>query len=250
MSAETAPGGLGGRLLSATATVTANLYLLVGTIVMASLALLSIWLGGRWFHAMARIWSRGVLWSSGVRLETRFAEPLPAGGYFVFMANHQSLLDIPVLLCALPGQTRFLAKRSLFRIPVFGWALKAGGFISIDRSDRSRAGESFGDAIRELRGGASAVVFPEGTRSEDGRLLPFQRGGFLLALKVGLPIVPVGIRGSREVRAKAGYRVRPGAIEVRCGRPLTVADYGVRDKSRLMDSVRRQVAELAAVELR
>ncbi len=229
-------------------SVTGNLFLFFGTLVCATLALLFGWLPprGRWVHLMARTWSRGLLWAGGVRLETRFAAPLPTDRPYVFMANHQSLYDIPALITALPGQTRFLAKRGLFQIPVFGWALKVGGFISIDRGDRSRAGESFAEAIRELGAGASAVVFPEGTRSGDGKLLPFQRGGFLLALKSGLPIVPVGIHGSREVRAKQSLRIRPGRIIVSCGRPLDSADYGVRDKARLMEDVRRRVLALAA----
>jgi 1-acyl-sn-glycerol-3-phosphate acyltransferase len=162
------------------------------------------------------------------------------------MSNHESLYDIPALITALPGQTRFLAKRALFRIPLFGWALKVGGFVSIDRSDRSRAGESFAEAMRELEGGASVVVFPEGTRNTDGRLLPFQRGGFLLALKSGLPIVPVGIHGSRRVRFPKGWWIQPGRVTVSCGRPLATSDYGVRDKARLMEDVRRRVVALAS----
>ncbi len=237
------------RLAGFAATIGGNLFLVAGTLLLGSLAVLLGWLPprGRWVYAMARLWSRGLIWSSGVRLSSSFEEALVADRAYVYMSNHQSLYDIPALIAALPGQTRFLAKRSLFRIPVFGWALRAGGFISIDRRDRSRAGESFGDAIRELAAGASAVVFPEGTRS-DGELLPFQRGGFLLALKSGLPIVPVGIRGSREVRARSGYRIRPGHIEVRCGRPLAVDGYGVREKQRLIADVRQQVARLAGVE--
>ena len=195
---------------------------------------------------MGRSWGRGVLWTGGVRLETRFAAPLSSDQSYVFMANHESLFDIPALLVGLPGQTRFLAKRGLFRIPLFGWALKMGGFISIDRSDRSRAGESFAEAIRQLQAGSSAVVFPEGTRSSDGKLLPFQRGGFLLALKSGLPIVPVGIHGSRQVRAKKSLRIRPGRVIVSCGRPLDTGDYGVRDKARLMEDVRRRVLALSS----
>jgi 1-acyl-sn-glycerol-3-phosphate acyltransferase len=230
------------------ATVTGNLFLVFGTIVCATVAVLFGWLPprGLWVHRMARIWSRGLLMSAGVRLATRFAAPLAADRPCVFMANHQSLYDIPALIAGLPGQTRFLAKRSLFQIPLFGWSLKMGGFISIDRADRSRAGESFADAIRELEAGASAVVFPEGTRSRDGNLLAFQRGGFLLALKSDLPIVPVGIHGSLAVRARNSLWTRPGRITVSCGRPIDVGEYGVRDKARLIEDVRRQVVALAS----
>ena len=225
------------------ATLAGNLYLVVGTLVFSTLTVLFGWLPprGPWVDLMGRTWSRGLLWSSGAHLETRFATPLSSEQPYVFMANHESLFDIPALLAGLPGRARFLAKRGLFQVPVFGWALKVGGFISIDRGNRSRAGESFTDAIHQLQAGSSAVVFPEGTRSSDGKLLPFQRGGFLLAIKSGLPIVPVGIHGSREVRAKESLRIRPGRITVSCGRPLETGDYGVRDKARLMEDVRRRV---------
>ena len=240
ISGPGAPAGL-------VTTVTGNLFLVFGTIVCSTLGLLFGWLPprGRWIHLWARIWSRGLLLTAGARLETRFAAPLPTDRPMIFMANHQSLYDIPALIVGLPGQTRFLAKRSLFQIPIFGWAIKLGGFISIDRGDRSRAGEAFADAIGELQSGSSAVVFPEGTRSGDGRLLPFQRGGFLLAMKSGLPIVPVGIYGSMAVRRKESYWIRPGRITVSCGRPLDVSQYGVRDKARLMEDVRRRVKALA-----
>ena len=240
--------GSAGALAGLVTTLTGNLFLVFGTIVCATVAVVFGWLPprGRWVHRMARLWSRGLLLSGGVRLEARFAAPLPTDRPYVFMANHQSLYDIPALITALPGQTRFLAKRSLFQIPLFGWSLKVGGFISIDRGDRSRAGESFAEAIRELQAGASAVVFPEGTRSADGRLLPFQRGGFLLAMKSGLPIVPVGIHGSMAVRAKQSFRIRPGGITVSCGRPVDVGEYGVRDKARLIEDVRRRVLALAS----
>ena len=240
--------GSGGRIAGWIATLTGNLFLVFGTLVFSALALLFGWLGprGRWFFLMARTWSRGLLWTAGTRLEARFAAPLPTDRPYIYMANHQSLYDIPALLLALPGRPRFLAKRSLFQIPLFGWSLKQAGFISIDRADRSRAGEAFADAIRELQAGEPAVVFPEGTRSPDGKLLPFKRGGFLLALKSGLPIVPVGIHGSHPVRAKDSYWIQPGRITVSCGRPLETAEYGLREKSRLIEDVRRRVTALAS----
>ncbi len=182
---------------------------------------------------------------SGIRLDTGFEVDLGSDPPFVFMANHQSLYDIPALIATLPVQTRFLAKRSLFRIPIFGWAIKAGGFISIDRRDRSRAGESFSAAVERIRGGVSALVFPEGTRSLDARLGPFLRGGFLLALKSGLPIVPVGIHGSFSVQPKGSRLVRPGRIRVRYGEPIRVVDYGLRRRGELEDAVRDEITRLA-----
>jgi 1-acyl-sn-glycerol-3-phosphate acyltransferase len=230
----------------AVATVGGNLYLFFGTLVCGLLAIAVSWIPprGNLVYWVARLWSRGLLLCSGLSLEVRQQGDLESGMPYVFMSNHQSLFDIPALIASLPGQARFLAKRSLFRIPVFGWALRAGGFISIDREDRSRAGRSFSAAVARLRAGASAVVFPEGTRSLDGQLLPFQRGGFLLALKSGLPIVPVGIRGSLEVQPKGRRRVRPGRVTVCYGRPIATREYGIREREMLSSRVREQIEEL------
>ncbi len=187
--------------------------------------------------------------TSGLRLRRSFAKPLDGSRPAIYMANHQSLFDIPVLFVTLPGQARMLAKNSLFRIPIFGWAIRLGGFISIDRSDRSRAKESFDAAVDRLRAGTSALVFPEGTRSLDGRLAAFQRGGLLLALKSGLPIVPVGIEGTLGVQPKSSFAIRPRTIHVRYGEPIEVGEYGIRDRERLSQRVREAVAELARTEL-
>jgi 1-acyl-sn-glycerol-3-phosphate acyltransferase len=189
-----------------------------------------------------------LLFFSGVRLEVGYSDESLSEGCFIYMSNHQSLYDIPALIASLPGQTRFLAKDSLFRIPIFGWALKAGGFISIDRENRSKAQESFHSAVARLHEGCSTLVFPEGTRSLDGMLKPFERGGFLLALKSGLPIVPVGIVGSVAIRRRDSYVVRPGRIELHYGRPIRVEEFGVRGKRELIEEVRRQIAELARID--
>jgi len=161
------------------------------------------------------------------------------------MANHQSLFDIPVLLATLPGQTRFMAKQGLFRIPIFGWALSAGGFIPVDRQDRSRAKEAFASAVARLQAGASVLVFPEETRSLDGRLLAFQRGGFLLALKSGLPIVPVGIAGTLAVQGKRSFLIHPGEVSVRYGAPIAMTGFDLRQKRELLLIVRDRIAQLA-----
>ena len=247
---ETAAAREPSRLHKVLATIGGNFYLVVGSLFFATMAILLAWVPptGHWVYLMARFWSHGLLWSSGVRLDVDREVPLDSQVCYVFMSNHQSLYDIPALICSLPGQCRFLAKRSLFQIPVFGWALKAGGFISIDRSDRSRARESFSAAVEQIQRGASTVVFPEGTRSLDGRLGPFQRGGFLLALKSGIPIVPVGIRGSLEVQRRGSRIVKPGTIRLRYGEPIEVGDHSVRNRGSLAERVRAQIAVLAGLE--
>ena len=242
--------GQAGAIAVALATLFGNLFLVLGSLFFGTLSILTAWIPprGDWVYFMARLWSRGLLLSSGIRLTVTAGSQLDPKGRFVFMSNHQSLYDIPALIQSLPGQARFLAKRSLFQIPIFGWALKAGGFVSIDRKDRSRAGESFAEAVARLRSGASAVVFPEGTRSLDGRLLPFERGGFLLAIKSGTPIVPVGISGSLQVRPRDKWKVRPGTIRVAYGAPIDVRQFGIRGRAELGDRVRAKMAELARCE--
>jgi len=236
---------------TAAATVAGNLFLVLGTLVLASVAVLTglVDRSGDLTFGVARLWSRGVALTSGLRLRRSFETALLPDQPVIYMANHQSLFDIPVLLITLPGQARMLAKNSLFRIPIFGWALRLGGFISIDRKDRSRAKESFDAAVDRLRSGTSALVFPEGTRSSDGLLAPFQRGGLLLALKSGLPIVPVGIEGTFEVQPKGSFAIRPRTISVRYGRPIDVSEYGVRGRAELGERVRAAVAELARTQL-
>jgi len=232
------------------ASFVGNLYLVVGTIFFATLALLIGWLPprGNGVYRVARWWSRSLLFSSGVSADAHFETEIDPDGHYIFMANHQSLFDIPALIATLPGQTRFLAKRSLFQIPIFGWALKLGGFVTIDREDGKRAMEAFAIAAQRLASGKSILIFPEGTRSTDGRLLPFKRGGLLLAIKSGLPIVPVGIRGTIGVRPRNRFSIRPMPVEVHYGSPIVVADYGVRHRKTLETEVRARIAELAETE--
>ena len=233
------------------ATFTGNLFLALGSVLLGTLAILGSWVPprGNWMFAMARLWSILLLRSSLVRVEVRRESALAPGASYVFLANHQSLFDIPVLLSTVPRQVRMMAKRSLFRVPIFGWALAAGGFIPIDRGDRSTARQSFAAAMARIRGGTSILLFPEGTRSLSDTLLPFQRGGFLLALKTGLPIVPVGIRGTRAVQRKGVWTIRPGSVVVTYGAPIDAAAYGIRRKRELIAEVRRQVADLAGLAL-
>jgi 1-acyl-sn-glycerol-3-phosphate acyltransferase len=230
--------------LTALASFTGNLFLVLGSALLAVATLLVSWVPprGSWSFAVMRIWSGGVLAASLVRVEATYAPELEPGKSYVFLANHQSLFDIPVLIATAPGQIRMMAKRTLFQIPLFGWALKAGGFIPVDRADRSTASQSFSSASARLREGTSMLLFPEGTRSLDDTLLPFQRGGFLLALKSGLPIVPVGVRGTRAIQRRGSFAIHPGAVAVTYGAPIDPSTYGLRRKKELIAEVRRRIA--------
>lgn len=238
-------------MATAAATGCGNAYLLLGTLFWSLVCLLLALVPprGHWVFHGARLWARGWLAASGVRIEVEREVTFDPRQPVVYMSNHQSTFDIPALLVTLPGQARMLAKRSLFRIPVFGWAMRAGGFIAIDRDERGSARQSFGAAADRLRRGVSTLVFPEGTRSLDGRLGSLERGGFLLAIKSGLSIVPVGIAGSLAVQRRGSLIVRPGRVSLRYGRPIDVTAYGVRRREELAAEVARELARLASCEL-
>ena len=233
------------------ATLTGNLFLLIGSVILGTVTILVGWIPprGRWAFGVMRIWSSGLLAASMVRVQVRYAPELEPDRSYVFLSNHRSLFDIPVLIATTPGQVRMVAKRSLFLIPIFGWGLKAGRFIPVDRADRSTAGRTFAQASERLREGTSILMFPEGTRGLTDVLLPFQRGGFLLALKSGLPIVPVGIRGTRAIQHRGNWAIRPGTAVVSYGAPIDPAAYGLRRKAELTREVRARIAELAGLRL-
>ena len=199
---------------------------------------------GDWTLRGARVWARLVLLGGFVRLRSEGAERVPRGEPVVFMSNHESWLDIPALLATIPVQVRFLAKKSLFRWPFFGWAISSMGFIPVDRENRRTAIRSFEEAAARIRAGRSVLIFPEETRTTTADLLPFQRGGFLIALKAGIPIVPVGLDGPRRCLPKHSYLVRPGRINVKFGTPIPTAGHGVTDKGELMEAVRNAIERL------
>jgi len=195
---------------------------------------------------VAHLWGRCCLRLAGVPVAVEGRERIAAGERYVIMANHESGLDIPALLSALPPaiEIRFLAKRSLFRVPFLGWSMRAMGFIPVDREDRSTAAATLARTLAEVRAGGSPLVFPEQTWSVDGRLLPFARGGFLVALKSGLPILPVGLEGPRLVLPPGARGLRPRTVTVRIGEPIPTAGLGVSRRRALTAEVRRAIDRL------
>jgi len=169
------------------------------------------------FHRHSRLWARVALWCAGVRVAVQYTQQLPTGTPLIFMSNHQGNFDIPALYAAIPRPFSWMAKEELFRIPLFGWALSRAGYIPVDRSDGRKSFKSLMAAAKTIRGGKSVVIFPEGTRSPDGALLPFKRGGFILAATSKVPVVPVAISGSREVNPPQTTLLTPGVIRVRIG---------------------------------
>lgn len=176
-----------------------------------------------------------------IGVETEGLERVPARRACIFMSNHVSNLDPPALLPRIPGRTSVFLKRSLMRIPVLGYGFKLGDFIPVDRDGRvESAQESTAAARRVLEKGLHITIFVEGTRSRDGRMLPFKKGPFYLAMEAGAPCVPVSIHGTEAMMAKGSPRIRPGKAHIVFHEPLEPGDYATREE--LMEAVRAAIA--------
>lgn len=211
-----------------------------------AIALAALTPGAAGLHAVGRAWGRSVLDASGVRVTVSGGEGIEPGRPYVFMANHQSNYDIPVLLGHLPVEFRWLAKKELFRIPLFGRAMTAIGSIAIDRGDRESAFGSLRRAADVLARGIPMMIFPEGTRSPNGPMLPFKKGGFMLAIGSGAPIVPVAIRGTRAVMPKGRWLITGGEVALVIGKPMATAGMGPDHRDGLMQQVREALVQLPA----
>ena len=218
------------------------------TVFWASLGILTWPLspGGDLYLLYARIWSGWILRSLGIPLVVDGRERLEPGQTYVLMSNHQSVFDIFALFRAFDRPFRMVAKRILFWIPILGWSMGMCGFIPIDRSNRESAIRSLHRAARKIRSGVSVLVFPEGTRSRDGMLHPFKKGGFMLALEAGVPVVPVVVLGTDAIMEKGSLKVGRANVTVRIGAPIETSGRGVGGRDRLMDEVRRAMIDLGA----
>ena len=227
--------------------IVASLSLVVTTLILSCFALLvSLADGqGKIVHAIASFWAKIHLWVCGIGVKVEGEENIKSPPY-VIMCNHESPLDVPVLLSALPAsaEIRFLAKRSLVGVPFLGWSMRVMGFIPVDRERRETAPAMLAQTLAAVREGGSPLVFPEQTWTLDGRLLPFQRGGFLVALKSKLPILPVGLEGPRVLLPPEGSRLRPGRVTVRIGEPIATSGRRISSRAELTAEVRAEIDRL------
>jgi 1-acyl-sn-glycerol-3-phosphate acyltransferase len=198
---------------------------------------------GRAYAFHARQWARLLMSLAGVKVTVQGAENLPDGPV-IFMSNHQSSFDILTLLAYLPCQFYWIAKKELFDIPVFGTSMRRGGYIPLDRGDGRKALKSMDNAATTIRTGKSVVMFPEGTRSKDRKLLPFKRGGFMLTLRAGVPVVPVTINGSGKVNPAGRIRLYRGNITLTLHPPVTPPANVSKAEAEtgLMERVRNSIA--------
>ncbi len=193
---------------------------------------------GKGVFYVYRIFAKIVLFLSGIRLEVIFKQNLKEGKEYIFVSNHLSYLDIPVLMTALPRNIRFIYKKSLSWMPIFGWAMYLGGYIPIDRTNAREAIKSLKKAVVKLNNYISVIIFPEGTRSKDGRTADFKKGAFMLAGMAKSEIVPVSIIGTDSIMPKHGINIKPGTVKVIIETPVTFKN----DKG-FMNSVRENIIE-------
>lgn len=232
-----------GSTVRAVATV---VFITIASIIGSLLALASRLFdrSGNWVVWLARLWSRAVLAFGGVKVEVEWRGRLEPGQPYVIMANHLSAVDIWALFVALPLCIRMIAKKQLSRIPLFGWAMTAGRFIFIDRANAIAARRSIEEAKARIRGGQVVLLFPEGTRSRDGKLGAFKKGGFHLAIDAGVPIVPVALKGTRETMPRGSILLRAGRVKAVVGAPIPTSGLGETDRHKLLEQVRGQIAEM------
>jgi 1-acyl-sn-glycerol-3-phosphate acyltransferase len=216
------------------------------TIVLGGLSLLSSFFdeSGRIQHGFARAWSRTILWTIGAAPRVEGLEQVDTTKAAVYVVNHLSALDIPVLYAYLPFQFRILAKKELFRYPFMGWHLRRSGQIPVVLENPRASVRSLNLAVKTLHQGMSLVIFPEGARSADGQLHPFMGGAFYAALKAQVDVVPMALVGTFEMLKMNTWHIKPGPLHLVCGRPISTLGMSTRDMEKLKQQAEDVIAEL------
>ena len=214
---------------------------------LVSLAISLFESSGRRQIGVARAWARCLLWGSGVKVKVKGLEKIAPGGSYVFVSNHLSYMDTPVVLANIPVQFRFLAKSGLFQIPLLGTHLARAGHIPVPRDDARAAVKTMTTAAHAIRErGISLLIFPEGGRSQTGELADFKEGAAYIAIRAGVPLVPVALKGTREILPFGSAHVRSGSVTMRIGDPVSTEQMQVRDRVRLSAELHDRIATLLA----
>lgn len=192
-------------------------------------------------HKMANLWAEILLFICDIKVQIIGRENIFRGKPQIFMANNQSDFDILVILANIPGQFRWLAKKELFEIPIFGSAVRSAGYIEIDIKDKEKAMRSLDQAALRLHEGKSIMVFPEGTRSRLGEIKSFKQGAFYLAINSGVPIVPITIVGSGDIMPKRTLKIKPGRIKLIIDKPIDVKKFTLETRNDLIKAVRNTI---------
>ena len=190
-------------------------------------------------HSFAAVpWAKGILWVCGVDVKVHGLENVDRSAARIYVTNHQSYFDIFALLAHLPVHFKFILKQELMNVPILGFGMRRAGYIGIDRNNPREAAKGIKKAVEAIKDGASVLIFPEGTRSKDGRLQPFKRGGFHLAMKSGCEMVPVVLIDSYKIVPKGSLIINRGSFAMKIGKPISIKGYTKKDMERLMEQVR------------
>ncbi len=224
-------------------TITGHIGLFLATVVFASLVFMFALVErkGRWWWHWARMWGRTIYWGSFSNIRSAGFDQIQWDQPAILMANHESYLDVPAIIASSPVPLRFVARKEVFKTPIMGQAMWVTGQIPVDRSNRQQAIESLSKAAKRIAHGRTVLVFPEGTRSDDGALGSFKKGGFMLALESGAPIIPVGLSGTRELVPKGSWMFRSTRVGIVVGQPIATEGLTIEDREQLMERVRNQI---------
>jgi len=200
------------------------------------------------YDRAAREWGRGMLRGTGIKVEVQGRERLEPSVSKVYIANHASQLDIWALLAELPGTVRFVYKKGMDWIPLMGMAMRAARHIPIKRQLKSAAFAAYDDSAKYIRDGSSAVVFAEGTRSRDGKLMPFKKGPFVLAIAAQAPVVPVLCQGTYELMPRGSWSPKQGTVQLKLGDAIPTKGLGYEDRAQLAERTRAALVAMGARE--
>ena len=193
---------------------------------------------------VSHVWGPLLIWTAGARLEISGRENVDKDNYYIYVSNHESLMDIPAIFTAIPVNLFFVAKKELKKVPFLGWFMTMVGMIFIDRGNKEKAFESMRKAGQLIKDGRNVISFPEGTRNTDGKMKIFKRGSFIMAKAGNISIVPIAIKGAREVLPSEKMRLRPGVIKVKIGKPISGDQFTKDDVDLFANYVRDKVVEM------
>lgn len=224
-------------------TITGYLGLFLANVIFATLVLIVAFIDrkGLLWWPFARMWGKVIYWGALTPIDARGFDQLGWDEPAILMPNHESYLDVPALMASCPVPLRFVARKEVFKAPIMGAAMWATGQISIDRSNQAQAIESLRAAAKTVARGRTVLLFPEGTRSRDGTLGSFKKGGFMLALESGAPIIPIGLAGTRSLVPRGTWMYTRSRVALVVGEPISTKDMTVDDRDRLMEMVRDRI---------
>ncbi len=230
-------------IMSYTRSLLSWSFIVLSTILCGTLSILSVIVSpdGTLSHLCMKRWGQTILWACGIHVRVHGMENVSEEEVQIFASNHQSFFDVWVLCAKLPVRFGWIIKKELMKIPFLGAHMRINGYVTIDRSNRERAIASMDEAAEQIRKGSRIAIFPEGTRSRDGKLQPFKKGLFHLCLKTGVPLVPIFIQGTGKTLKPDSLLINRGAVSLIIGKPILTSDYQEGHIDRLIDDFQEAI---------